>query len=418
LEHALKNYPEIYLGEEAIDALIHYCQIHKIDNFLLVSDENTYRALGREVERRLIAEGCDVITALLSGEEVVADDHFLLQVFLQFDCQERTFLAVGSGTITDITRFVSHRARSAFIAVPTAPSVDGFTSIGAPLVIEGMKRSVICHPPLAVFADLPTLCKAPPAMIAAGFGDMIGKLLSTADWKLGNLLWDEPFDEQIFERARRAAVLVSGYANDIGRGNEDGIRALMHGLIESGFCMLDFGNSAPASGSEHHISHFWEMKILREKRPAILHGAKVGLACLYSAKWYAAVSDLTKDEVASRLDQYPLPDPMQVKAEIRAAFPGIAEHLISEQADLAFITPQPSNALKKRILAHWHEVVEIARSVPPPAELKRWLHHAGAPLSGNELGLGEDEISLGLEYGHFLRNRFTIGKLRKYLNIP
>ncbi len=38
----------------------------------------------------------------------------------------------------------------------------------------------------------------------------------------------------------------------------------MEGLIEAGFCMLDFGNSNPASGAEHHMSHYWEMKLLRE----------------------------------------------------------------------------------------------------------------------------------------------------------
>jgi hypothetical protein len=52
----------------------------------------------------------------------------------------------------------------------------------------------------------------------------------------------------------------------------------LEGLFETGLCMLDFGQTRPASGSEHHISHFWEMKLLLERRPAILHGAKVEVA--------------------------------------------------------------------------------------------------------------------------------------------
>ena len=38
---------------------------------------------------------------------------------------------------------------------------------------------------------------APQRLIAAGFGDMIGKITSLADWKLGSILWDEPYDTAI-----------------------------------------------------------------------------------------------------------------------------------------------------------------------------------------------------------------------------
>ena len=70
---------------------------------------------------------------------------YVFQVLLALDRTPRTFLAVGSGTITDITRFVSHRIAAEFISLPTAASVDGFTSIGAPMVIDGAKITVNCH---------------------------------------------------------------------------------------------------------------------------------------------------------------------------------------------------------------------------------------------------------------------------------
>ena len=63
----------------------------------------------------------------------------------------------------------------------------------------------------------------------------------------------------------------------IGQASPSGIEKLMDSLVDSGMCMLDFGNSRPASGAEHYMSHFLEMKLLREGRPAVLHGAKVGL---------------------------------------------------------------------------------------------------------------------------------------------
>jgi glycerol-1-phosphate dehydrogenase [NAD(P)+] len=194
----------VYIGRHAIAELIGYCQSQGHARFTLIADQNTYAALGHSVEQALRAAQYDVIVILLSGE-VVADERYIVQVLLKVDRQDRVYLAVGSGTLTDITRFVSHRTKSTFCALPTAPSVDGFTSLSAPLVLQGLKQTVGCHSPLAVFADLPTLAAAPQPLIAAGFGDMVGKLLSVADWRLGHLLWDEPSDEEIAQHLIRAA---------------------------------------------------------------------------------------------------------------------------------------------------------------------------------------------------------------------
>ena len=145
-----------------------------------------------------------VKTIVLTGAEVVPDEHYVVQVLLEAPVDGRPYLAVGSGTLTDIVRFASHRTRTSFISVPTAPSVDGFTSVGAPMVIGRWKQTVQTQPPLAVFADEMTLRAAPRLMIASGFGDMMGKYTALADWELGAILWDEPFDEAIHRRARRA----------------------------------------------------------------------------------------------------------------------------------------------------------------------------------------------------------------------
>ena len=236
----------VTIGNQAVAEFIRYCKQRRLAEFLLVADENTYRALGQAVEVALIAQGYDVVTVVLKGKEVIADEHYLMRVLLSADRRERTFLAVGSGTITDITRFVSYRVGREFISLPTAPSVDGFTSIGAPLVVGGLKQTVICQAPAAVFADLPTLAVAPRRLIAAGFGDLIGKYFSLSDWKLGHLLWDEPYDEGIAGRMLGAAQSCADQVQEIAGGSVEGIRRLMEGLIEAGFGMLEFGNTSPA----------------------------------------------------------------------------------------------------------------------------------------------------------------------------
>jgi len=152
-----------------------------------------------------------------------------------------------------------------------------------------MKQRISARSPIAIFADLPTLCAAPRAMIAAGFGHMLGKFTALADWRLGHLVWDEPYDERIAQGTRNAVQGCVNRVEEIGIAWEDGVRGLMEGLIESRFCMMETGCSRPAAGTEHYLSHFWETKLLRENRPAILHGAKVGVACIMVAQCYERV---------------------------------------------------------------------------------------------------------------------------------
>jgi glycerol-1-phosphate dehydrogenase [NAD(P)+] len=406
-----------HIGHDALSALVQYCDERGLKKFLLVSDRNTHQALGHSVERAFIDHGYDVIVAVLKGDEVIADEDALIQVFLKVDQKERTFLGVGSGTITDITRFVSHRTHASFISLPTAPSVDGFTSIGAPLVIRRLKQTFLCQPPTAIFADLPTLCAAPPPMIAAGFGDMIGKLLSTSDWKIGHILWDEPFDEDIWERSRRAAMLCAEHAEEIGRGTEEGVRILMGSLIESGYCMLDFGNTSPASGAEHHLSHYWEMKLLDEKRPAILHGAKVGVASVITSGWYQAIQKLSRDQVFQKLKDRQVPDPQKAESEVREGFGGIADMLIAEQAGFIRMRPDSFYMLKMRIVDCWDEILEIAAQVPSPQQLTDWLQKAQAPVSPQALALDEEEVARAIRFNHYIRRRFTISKLMHFLGM-
>ena len=189
------------------------------------------------------------------------------------------------------------------------------------------------------------------------------------------------------------------------------MRALFDGLIESGFCMLDFGETRPASGYEHHISHFWEMKLLAEGRHSVLHGAKVGIAVLVSARRYEAIRRMSRDEAAARLARLPMFDRAEQVRIIRDAFGRIGDQIVAIQAPFLDQTAAEFEGLKDRIAAGWDRIQQIAATVPPAGEIERWLRDAGGPVTGGEVGLAEDEIAQGIAQGHWYRDRFTIGKL-------
>ena len=407
----------VYIGPDALAELVRFCGERQLEHFALIADDNTYAALGARAESALHTQGWDVLTIVLQGDEIGADARSAFQVLLALDRVPRIFIGVGSGTITDVARVISHRIGSEFISLPTAASVDGFTSIGAPTVIDGAKITVNAHGPLAVFADLPTLCAAPQPLIAAGFGDLLAKLTSVADWELGALLWDEPYDAEIARRSRAAALACAARADAVATASEEGVRDLFDGLIESGFCMLDFGETRPASGYEHHISHFWEMKLLREGRHAVLHGAKVGVAVRISAQRYDVIRAMSRAEALGRLSRFSPPPRAAQEQLIRDAYGPIADQIIPIQAPFLKLTPTDYERLLQKIVAGWDAIQQIAATVPPDGEILGWLRRAGGPVTGAEIGLSDAEVAQGIACGHYYRNRFTVGKLSWMLGI-
>jgi glycerol-1-phosphate dehydrogenase [NAD(P)+] len=405
-----------YCGVDALPHLVEYCQAEKLSRFMLIADDNTYDILGWQVVTALKDQGWDVRTVVLNGS-VVADERYLVEVLLHAGSKERAYLAVGSGTLTDIARFTSQRSRNRFISLPTAPSVDGYTSENAPLVIRGFKRSYRAQAPEAVFADLKTLCEAPPSMIAAGFGDMLGKYTALADWKLGHLLWGEEFRPDLEARVRKALAGCVECLPEIRRASKEGISCLMLGLAESGECITEFGDSRPAAGFEHLLSHFWEMKLLREGRPAVLHGAKVGVAAVLEAGLYERLRALGKEEALLMLETSALPGYEAQLDQIERVYGPIAGEIIGDQHSFLDISPERFKQLKADIRQRWDEVQAVAATVPSAGQLSKWLHAAGGPATAEALGISPTEVDLGMSAAHFLRARFNVWKLGQVLGM-
>lgn len=407
----------VFVGADAVRHLVDFCQGLATRPFTLVSDTHTYRALGGQIEAALKQAGLPVINIVLEGTEIIADEKYLLEVLVRTPPVDQVFVAIGSGTITDIARYVSFRTRNPFISVPTAASVDGFLSTGAPLVTNGVKDTYPAQGPLAVFADLPTLVAAPPELRAAGFGDVIGKTTALADWRLGHLLWDEPFNRDIEQRVRSAMASCFECVADIASGAEQGVRSLIDALLETGLCMLVVGDSRPASGSEHHCSHYWEMQLLKENKPAILHGSKVGYASILIAQLWDRVRTLTQDDVRRLVENTSYPEPDAAIDEMRHAYGAGAVAIQRIQEPFLTLTKTEYRELQHRIVEHWLTIRAIAETVLPASTISELLETVGAPTNWKSLGLEEQMIEPALLYGHYLRNRFTVIKLCKLLGL-
>lgn len=399
------------VAEDAIPPLLSYCQEQGLARFFLVADTNTYRVLGERTEAALRSAGIDVKTILLTDHEIATNEYFIVRTLMETNGEDRQFIAVGSGTVTDITRFVSHRTRAKFISLPTAPSVDGYTSIVAPTEVGKYKVPIVTHPPQAVFANLPTLCAAPRRMIAAGLGDLLGKYTSLADWRIGELLYDEPYNASIAQYMRESVDRTVEVIDSIASASCEGITRLMDGLVGAGFGMLEFGDSRPASGAEHHIGHYWEMKLIIEGRPALLHGAEVGVATIFAARRYARLRQISRAEAAALLKARQMPTVDQMLAEIQQGYGLVADRIRTIQAPLLNMTAADLERLKSRILDSWDEIQTVATQVPAPEQIESWLAAVDGPTTPSMLDLSEAETRLALNTAHYLRDRFTINRL-------
>jgi glycerol-1-phosphate dehydrogenase [NAD(P)+] len=411
------QYPFIEIGKNTLNVLRQFCQERQLNRFILVTDQDIYPVWGEKVENVLIELGSDVKTIVLEGDPVTPDERYIINILIDVDDQPATFLAVGSGTITDMVRFIAHRTKSTFISLPSAPSMDGYASSGSSLTLNGMKQTVISRPPIAILADMTTLSQAPREMIAAGFGDVFGKFSALADWAMGGLIINDRYSPSIAARVSKRLMQCTRLIDDLDNNWEQNIHALIDALLDVGLCMLETGNSRPASGSEHSCSHYWEMKLMSQGRPVSLHGTKVGFASTLIAERFAWVRRMNLCEVKERLANTPMPVLEDEINTIRGIYGPIADDVISTQKQFLEMTPEEYEVVQQRIIDHWPEIQKIAESVPPPSKVNQLLEKAGLPTKADEIGLTDEDVHEALYYGHYLRNPFTVIKLLRMIGV-
>ena len=100
------------MGDRIFDDLADDLKNGSQSQVLLVADENTYQACGEYVEAAASRSGLSVNVVILEGEPwVAADEISIARVLHALNGQEHLLAAVGSGTITDIVRYVAFQTR-------------------------------------------------------------------------------------------------------------------------------------------------------------------------------------------------------------------------------------------------------------------------------------------------------------------
>ncbi|MFA6816326.1 MAG: sn-glycerol-1-phosphate dehydrogenase, partial [Lentisphaeria bacterium] len=262
----------------------------------IIADENTWQAAGKKGATLLREAGLNCAEPFIfPGEPRLHPDYNYSKMLAEKIPENGILVAIGSGVINDLAKCASGIKGIPYCCVPTACSVDGYTSAGAALSVNGTKKTVKCPAPCAVCADVDILATAPPEMLASGYADLLTKIPAGADWIIADTIGEEPINKDVWQ-------FVQGPIRKWVSDNTDMLN-IFHGLAVTGYGMQMYHESRPASGAEHLFSHVWEMEGLQQNGIDISHGFKVGVGLLASTLLMEYIIKHRFDEVRSRMKE-------------------------------------------------------------------------------------------------------------------
>ncbi len=393
---------DIIIESEAIKKLSMIMEKEGFKNITIICDENTYAAAGEEI-KEIIPKGKFIN---LKSENLHANEIAVQKVYECLSVENDVLIALGSGTIHDITRYVAYNKDIPFISVPTAASVDGFVSTVAAMTWKGDKKTFTAVSPIYVVADTDIFKEAPYRLTASGVSDLIGKYTALVDWKISSIVIGEYICNKVCNMEIDAVNKLCECVDDLVLGKLEAYEQLMYALILSGLAMQIIGNSRPASGAEHHMSHLWEMEVINKHLDAY-HGEKVSVGLILVMEEYKKIKKSIENGRCRVKKYYGLEEDM-----LKEVFKSreMYDSIMKEN------TPDPLLNVNKVILQNRLEsIAEILEKLPTLDFVKNTLKRAKAVTTLEEIGLSNDVKQNSIRVSPYVRNRLTLMRISKML---
>lgn len=371
----------------------------------LVSDSITYKIAGRRCMEILGDAG--IHADIIQLEHLEFDESTLGELMINMPAECDLAIAVGTGTINDMTRYFSFKMGLPFFTVATAAPMDGFASSIAAIHVNHLKTTFQAQTPLAIIGDTEILKNAPYRMIAAGLGDLLGKCTCLCDWRLAHLITGEHSCERIITLVENCVGNVLDGASAVKERDPEVLGNIMEGLVMAGVAMSLYGNSRPASGCEHHMSHYWETILSQRNQQPAPHGAQVGVGTVLILKAVETLLTMEVDFHAARAAarQY---DPFAWEVQIRQAYGPAAPGVI--QLEQAVGKNETIGRLRRidSMEAHWPEIQSLLRALPSSSYVAGLLRDLDSPYLPSQIGVDQALLKDTFLYCKEIRPRYTI----------
>ena len=386
----------IKIFEGAISELASIAE--KYSNILVIADENTYSVAGEKVMKALSGKSADAM--IFGSELLVPNEAAIGKIEEKITSDTDLIVGIGSGVINDLSKYTSFRAGLPYVIVATAPSMDGYASVGCALILDGLKITLNGRPPMAILADTEVLSTAPLDMILSGYGDIIGKYSCLSDWKLSALVNGEYICEDVWQATMREVEKTRALSKKITTKDRDAVGSLMKSLVAVGVLMAYVGNSRPASGSEHHFSHYFEITGIINGKDYLPHGIDVFYSAAETAKMREKLISLTEIPEISEYDEE------NRISETRRIYGKLADETLALQKKVGFYEEIGSRL--KIYREKWDEIRTLLKEAPTYAEMENLLRDVGMNYCDFEAFYGRDRINDGALYAKDTKDRYTV----------
>ena len=365
-------------------------------NILLVADENTYGAAGAATEAAL--SGKNIRKVIFTGKTVLIPNEDAIAKVNESMAGIDLIVGIGSGVIQDLCKYVSFFSGVPYYVVATAPSMDGYTSTGAAMILGGMKVTVSAKVPEAIIADTAVLKDAPMEMIRAGYGDIVGKFSALNDWKLSHVVNGEYLCPYIYDMTMDMVEKTLKLADGLVNRDEESVGVLMEALVVVGIAMSFAGSSRPASGSEHHLSHFFEITGIVRGEEYFPHGIDVAYSTVITA---GIRHKLLKEDWSS--EQYRL-SRADYEEKIRKIYGPVADGCIALQDKVGLYEKDMVSVYKEKEAA----IRAVLEEMPTAEEIKEMLAAVGLDMQEFYNLYSTEKITEAIAYGKELKDRYTV----------
>lgn len=378
---------------------------------VIIADTNTWEVAGKAVEASLKAAGVPMAAPMIINDpELYAEWRFVEDIKAFLEPQDVAAIAVGSGVINDLTKYVSSLLNRKYMCVGTAVSMDGYTAYGASITKDGNKQTFDCPAPYGFVMDPEIAAVAPKELAASGYADLIAKIPAAADWMLADVTGNEKIDEFSWGLVQDGLRESLSAPAEVFAGDVEYTEKLGEGLLMSGFAMQALLSSRPASGTEHQFSHCWDMENLCFGGKHVSHGFKVGIGTLASTASleFLLSKDIENLDVEACVAAWKSWD--EQEAEIREVFEGKPGHLARglKETKGKYVEKDELRRQLEALRAAWPELKEKIRAqIIPFDEVHEDLKLVGAPYEPEMIGVSRERFRKTFSYIPYMRSRFT-----------
>ena len=266
------------------------------------------------------------------------------------------------------------------------------------MITGNMKVTYNAHVPEVIVADIDILKNAPIDMIKSGYGDILGKFSCLNDWKLSHIVNDEYLCEYVYNLTYEMLLKTKDLGAKLLLRDEEAIKTLMEALVGVGIAMAYVGNSRPASGSEHHLSHFFEVIGIMKNEPYFMHGTDVAFSAVYTQRLREEILKLEKPVFGKKFNK------TEWESNIRNVYYDAADGVIALQNKLGWYEQDKT----KIYIEKWQQIKAVLSDAPSSEELIKYLESIGLNISDFEEMYGDGKINNAILYAKDLKDRYSV----------